>query len=111
MIPDEFKRYIQSTYRQDVFGYKQKALEKICTWGDKWQPDSIKLLKNILLRIKAGEGKPDKNPLKNTGKYVSCPAIGKKYMTLFFELSQPPDTHKFVIYDFKIGDYNISNSA
>jgi len=107
MIPEGFKSYIQSTCREDVFDYKVKALGKILAWGSKWQPDSIELFRNIITKIKAGKGEPDKNPLKKNGKYISRPGVTGKYMTIFFEPPQPPTTQKFIIYDFAIGDYKI----
>ena len=111
MITEEFKCYLQGTYRDDIFHYKLGTLEKVCKWGDKWQPDSIKLFKTIITRIKAGKGDPDKNPLKKNGKYISLRMADRNYMTVFFEPLQLPDKNKFYIYDFEVNHYGIDEFA
>jgi hypothetical protein len=111
MITEAFKCYLQSTYRDDVFTYRQRTLERICEWGDKYQPDSLNLYKSIIKRIKAGKDNPDKNPLRKNGKYVSLPMNNKKYVTLFFEQLQSPDKNKFDVYDFAVKDHIINASS
>ena len=105
MIADAFKCYIQSTYRKDIFDYKVKTLGKICAWGDKWQPDSIQLFKQILRRIKNKKkvGHYNDKARKN-GWYVTLPILKtKKHMAVFFEYPVPPK-NVYTIYDFKITD-------
>jgi len=106
MITDEFRRYIRTTYREGFFHYKQKTLEKICEWNS-WTPEYIKVFKQILRRIKTGEGFPDNNPKKKKGMRVSLPTTDNKYMTIFFEPPQPPNTSYYYIYGFTISDYKI----
>jgi hypothetical protein len=108
MIPDRFKCYIQSTYREadSNFRYLQKPLENILEWGEKRQPGSIQLLKQILRRIKENKKchKKDRNERNENGWYVSLPMVGTNdHIVLFFE---PPNPQKgidyYTIYDFKI---------
>ena len=106
MITDEFKCYIQSTYRKSNFQYKQKTLEKICDWNG-WTTDSIKIFKQILRRIQNGEGSPDNNPSKKKGMRLCLPLLKNRYMTIFFEPPQPPSTSYYFIYGFTISDYEI----
>jgi hypothetical protein len=106
MITEEFKHFIQSTYRQDIFHYKLKTLGKICEFDD-WTPNLIKVFKQILRRIKAGEGTPDNNPRKKKGMRKSLPAINNKYMTIFFEPPEPPGIEYYYIYGFTISEYKI----
>ena len=105
MIPDDFKRYLQSTYREDNFHYKQKTLEKICEWNN-WTPNMVKVFKQILRRIKAGKGTQDNNPQKKAGMRMSLPILNNKYMTIFYEPPQPPVLY-FYIYGFTVSDYKI----
>jgi hypothetical protein len=70
-------------------------------------PENIKVYKQIIRRIKSGEGSPDNNPLKKKGMRVSLPMINKKYMTIFFEPPQSPSTSYYFIYDFKISGNKI----
>jgi hypothetical protein len=108
MIPDGFKCYIQSTYREtdSNFRFLQKPLENILEWGESWQPDSIQLFKLILRRIKENKKchKKDRNDQNENGWYVSLPLAGtNEQMVLFFEPPKPQEGIKYyTIYDFKI---------
>jgi hypothetical protein len=84
----------------------QKTIEKILEWGEKWQPDSVKLFKLILRRIK-GDKKYHKKHINQQGKdvwYVSLPLAGtNKQMMLFFDYPDPQKgIEYFILHDFKV---------
>jgi hypothetical protein len=106
MTPDEFKAYIQSTYRTDEFDYRISVRDKICNWGE-WKQDSIAYFKSVLSIIKNDEKKKrdKKDNKKEKGWYASVPITKDKrtFMVIFFEY---PDTENkrdyYSVYDFKI---------
>jgi len=102
MITEEFKEYFRYTYTTDVFGYKIGVYEEIIDW-DGWNPNTEKVFKIILNKIKKGNGKEDKNPNIENGKYLSEVISGKEYMTVYFQLLGDYTETVYFIHDFKIG--------
>jgi hypothetical protein len=115
MLQDEVSSFLRSTYKNDIFRYKENAFSNICEWVDKFQPDSIKFYERLLELIKNDENKEDnkkfarKDSANENGWYMSLSINSPKNIVVFFEKiyivnTNPSKIEHYDIYEFKIID-------
>ena len=97
-ILSQLKDLIRHSYTNDCFDFRAATVAGIIDSVDMWQIEWLIIFKQILNRIKKGQGDTDATNID--GKYISLPITKtKKNMVLFFK--QKPN-NRYDIYHFKI---------
>jgi len=94
---DELKAIIRDSCRKDCFDYREAAVTDILKYADSWRQEWTIIYKQILARIKEGQGYEDK--ANKDGKYMLLPVRPEKNMVIFFE---PKPNGRYDIYQFKM---------